>query len=173
MRPDDKTAAELFRRYSKRLYDTALRMTMSSDEAEEIMQETLIRYLTGNVSVLSGSEWSWLRTTAVRLSVDWLRGQRRFVEIEDALGEKDVPEELPQEDDIWDRLDGNVFPTVMRLISEMPDGYRTVLMLRLMEEYGYPEIASMLGITESGVRSQFLRARRLLAEKLLAVYKNY
>ena len=39
---DDKKATELFRQYGKRLYNTALRITLSSSEAEEIMQETLI-----------------------------------------------------------------------------------------------------------------------------------
>lgn len=166
MRPDDKTAAELFRRYAKRLYNTALRITLSSDEAEEIMQETLIRYLTGDVSVSSETEWGWLRTTAVRLSVDWLRRKRRFVDMDAALNGKDIPEERQPEDDIWTRLDGDVFPMVMKLISEMPDGYRTVLTLRLIEEYDYSEMASMLMVTEAGVRSQFMRARRLLSERL-------
>ena len=45
---DDKKAAELFRQYGKRLYNTALRITLSSGEAEEIMQETLIRFITGS-----------------------------------------------------------------------------------------------------------------------------
>lgn len=166
MKADDKTAAEMFRRYSKRLYNTALRIVLSSDEAEEIMQETLIRYLTGNVTVAPEAEWKWLRTTAVRLSVDWLRRKKRYVDMDDALGDKDVPDEGAPEDDVWARLDGKVFPMVMKLISEMPDGYRTVLTLRLMEEYDYSEIASMLGITEEGVRSQFLRGRRLLSERL-------
>ena len=47
MKIDDKIASELFRQYGKRLYNTALRITLSSYEAEEIMQDTLIRFLTG------------------------------------------------------------------------------------------------------------------------------
>ena len=43
----DKVAERLFRQYSKRLYNTAFRITLSEDEADEIMQETLIRFITG------------------------------------------------------------------------------------------------------------------------------
>lgn len=59
---DDKKAAELFRQYGKRLYNTALRITLSSGEAEEIMQETLIRFITG--SRRPDDEWAWLKRTA-------------------------------------------------------------------------------------------------------------
>ena len=158
----DKEAAELFRRYSGRLYATAFRITLSRDEAEEIMQETLIRHITKGVE--SGDDarvWAWLRTTCIRLSVDWLRKRRRFTGIDENL-----PQEEPDDDGIWDGLDGKLFPLVAELLAELPDGYRAVLTLKLMEGYGYQEIASMLGITEAGVRSQYMRGRKLLAARL-------
>lgn len=162
MNNGDKKAAELFRRYSGRLYATAFRITLSGDEAEEIMQETLIRHIMKGVE--SGDDarvWAWLRTTCVRLSVDWLRKRSRFTVIDG-----DMPQEEPDDDGIWARLDGKLFPLVAELLAGLPDGYRTVLTLRLMEEYSYQEIASMLGITEAGVRSQYMRGRKMLAARL-------
>ena len=160
---DDKKATELFRQYGKRLYNTALRITLSSSEAEEIMQETLIRFLTG--SRRPDDEWAWLRRMCINRSIDFLRREKRFVNIDDAFASAE-PVLADDNEEVWSGLDGNVFPMVMDLLKAMPDGYRTILTLKLIEDIDYKEIASMLGISESSVRSQYLRGRRKLAEKL-------
>lgn len=160
---DDKKATELFRQYGKRLYNTALRITLSSSEAEEIMQETLIRFLTG--SWRPDDEWAWLRRMCINRSIDFLRREKRFVNIDDAFASAE-PVLADDNEEVWSGLDGKVFPMVMDLLKAMPDGYRTILTLRLIENIDYKEIASMLGISESSVRSQYLRGRRKLAERL-------
>lgn len=160
---DDKKATELFRQYGKRLYNTALRITLSSSEAEEIMQETLIRFLTG--SRRPDDEWAWLRRMCINRSIDFLRREKRFVNIDDAFASAE-PVLADDNEEVWSGLDGKVFPMVMDLLKAMPDGYRTILTLRLIENIDYKEIASMLGISESSVRSQYLRGRRKLAERL-------
>ena len=63
MKIDDKIASELFRQYGKRLYNMALRITLSSYEAEEIMQDTLIRFLTGGSR--PDDVWAWLRRMCI------------------------------------------------------------------------------------------------------------
>lgn len=160
---DDKKATELFRQYGKRLYNTALRITLSSSEAEEIMQETLIRFLTG--SWRPDDEWAWLRRMCINRSIDFLRREKRFVNIDDAFASAE-PVLADDNEEVWSGLDGKVFPMVMDLLKAMPDGYRTILTLKLIENIDYKEIASMLGISESSVRSQYLRGRRKLAERL-------
>lgn len=160
---DDKKATELFRQYGKRLYNTALRITLSSSEAEEIMQETLIRFLTG--SRRPDDEWAWLRRMCINRSIDFLRREKRLVNIDDAFASAE-PVLADDNEEVWSGLDGKVFPMVMDLLKAMPDGYRTILTLKLIEDIDYKEIASMLGISESSVRSQYLRGRRKLAERL-------
>ena len=160
---DDKKATELFRQYGKRLYNTALRITLSSSEAEEIMQETLIRFLTG--SWRPDDEWAWLRRMCINKSIDFLRRKKRFVNIDDAFASAE-PALADDNEEVWSGLDGKVFPMVMDLLKAMPDGYRTILTLKLIEDIDYKEIASMMGISESSVRSQYLRGRRKLAERL-------
>lgn len=160
---DDKKATELFRQYGKRLYNTALRITLSSSEAEEIMQETLIRFLTG--SWRPDDEWAWLRRMCINRSIDFLRRKKRFVNIDDAFASAE-PALADDNEEVWSGLDGKVFPMVMDLLKAMPDGYRTILTLKLIEDIDYKEIASMMGISESSVRSQYLRGRRKLAERL-------
>ena len=55
---------------------------------------------------------------------------------------------------------------VRRAIETLPDGFRTVLSLYLIEGYDHEEIAGILGISESTSRSQYLRAKKRLAESL-------
>ena len=160
---DDKKATELFRQYGKRLYNTALRITLSSSEAEEIMQETLIRFLTGGRR--PDDEWAWLQRMCINRSIDFLRREKRFVNIDDAFASAE-PALADDNEEVWSGLDGKVFPMVMDLLKAMPDGYRTILTLKLIEDIDYKEIASILGISESSVRSQYLRGRRKLAERL-------
>ena len=197
----DKVAERLFRQYSKRLYNTAFRITLSEDEADEIMQETLIRFITGKGVEIkdriaekteSPIVWSWLRTTCVRLSIDWLRSRKRFISLDAAIGDSDrgfsneghsvmdgssgisgvrdftsEGQLYTNEDDmLWKCLGEEAMPLVLKVISELPDGYRTILTLKLIEEYEYPEISAAMGISEAGVRSQYMRARRKVAEKL-------
>ena len=157
MKIDDKIASELFRQYGKRLYNTALRITLSSYEAEEIMQETL--------KTRSEDVWAWLRRMCINKSIDYLRREKRFVNIDDAVTSSETVL-VNDNEDIWSGLDGQLFPMVMELLKSMPDGYRTILTLKLIEDIDYKEIASMLGISESSVRSQYMRGRRKLAEKL-------
>lgn len=163
MKIDDKIASELFRQYGKRLYNTALRITLSSYEAEEIMQETLIRFLTGGSR--PDDVWAWLRRMCINKSIDYLRREKRFVNIDDAVTSSETVL-VNDNEDIWSGLGGQLFPMVMDLLKSMPDGYRTILTLKLIEDIDYKEIASMLGISESSVRSQYMRGRRKLAEKL-------
>lgn len=61
---------------------------------------------------------------------------------------------------------------LMRLISELPDGYRTVFNLYVFEEKSHKEIAALLGITEHTSSSQFYRAKTLLAKKINEYRKN-
>lgn len=101
----------------------------------------------------------------INRSIDFLRREKRFVNIDDAFASAE-PVLADDNEEVWSGLDGKVFPMVMDLLKAMPDGYRTILTLRLIENIDYKEIASMLGISESSVRSQYLRGRRKLAERL-------
>ncbi len=158
-------AAYIFRCYNKSLYNTALRITASPACSEEIVQETLYRYLTKAPDFkFNAQRTKWLKTVCVRMSLDYLRRKRRMVPIETA-GEPEA--ETGEADHSWDDLGPDAMKTVMAEIAALSDGFRAVLVMKAIEGYEYSEIASMLGITESSVRSQYLRARRRVYENVM------
>ena len=64
---------------------------------------------------------------------------------------------------MWGTMGKVTVAEVMSALESLPCGYRTVLVLRLIENYDYGMIAGLMHISENGVRSQYLRARRKLA----------
>ena len=164
-RLNDRTAqAELYRRYSKAMFNAALRITGDYAEAEDVLQESFLsafRELHGYKG--ESSFGAWLKRIVVNKSINCLR-QRRLALV--PLAEQhDGQAELPTATDPDDETEQSYRADVLRrCIQELPDGYRVVLSLYLLEGYDHLEIAGILGITESTSKSQYSRARQRLRE---------
>lgn len=156
-------ASSFYQAHSKAVYNTALRILRDSAQAEEVMQDTLLKYLSGGVKSASDAQAAaWLRTTCVRKSIDRLRAIRRGqVFMDTSL--------LPAEDEPLDEpLDGP-FPDILQIrmaMETLPEPYRLILDLTLIEGLGYDEIARMTRRKESTLRSIYARGKARLAAKL-------
>jgi len=84
-----------------------------------------------------------------------------------AVSLDDVNEEVSQAD--WNGLE---LQDLLKMIQELPNGYRMVFNLYAIEGYSHKEIADELGISESGSKSQLSRARALLKEKIKELEEN-
>ena len=169
---DRQAQAELYRRYSKAMFNVALRITGDYAEAEDVLQESFLsafRELSGYKG--DSSFGAWLKRIVVNKSINYLRQRRlQLVPLEDfhhdAASSQTVPLHVSEEaDELQYRAD-----VLRRCIQELPDGYRVVLSLYLLEGYDHLEIAGILGITESTSKSQYSRARQRLRE--LAVQRG-
>ncbi len=154
-----------YKAHARRLYNTSLRIVRDSGEAEEIMQDTILAFITsGIVPGTPAQEAAWLRRTCIRKSIDAVRKRTReklFLD-EYAADASEYDSESSVE------LSGT-FPEVAEVrkaIDELPDNYRLILNLVLLEGLDYEEIASMTGEREGTLRTQFSRGRAKLAEKL-------
>ena len=87
-------ATEFYRKHSKALYNTALRIVRDPAEAEEIMQDSLMRYISKGVrSATDAQAAAWLRTTCIRLGIDALRRRKRGLGSPEGLDNLDLAEE--------------------------------------------------------------------------------
>ena len=153
-------ATEFYRSHSKAVYNTALRIVRDPEEAEEIMQDTFMKFFTKGVPELSEArKAAWLRTTCIRMGIDLLRRRKKGLE----LVVDRMPDEVEEEADLPEGID------VMRIRSAMerlPHPYSLILDLILIEGMDYAGIARMTGQKEVTLRSWYSRGRAKLIKEL-------
>ena len=150
--------------HSGRLFNTSLRIVGNSADAEEIMQDTILKFITGSPPVQDERQTRvWLAKTCLRASLDLLRRQKKekaFLEdyASEATGEIEaVPAELDENTTLAD---------IIGAIGELRGQYALILRLVLVEGFDYEEIAQIEGIREGTVRTQFSRAKAALVKAL-------
>ena len=154
---------EIYGLYYKAMYNASLRIVQDPGEAEDIMQESFLSAFE-KIDTYSGtvSFGAWLKKIVINRSLDSLKKRRLSFEILEEGAVPDIAEEDAAED-IGERIE-EIRSAIMRL----PDGFRIVLTLYLLEGYDHEEIGQILDITPSTSRSQYTRAR----QKLLAMLKK-
>lgn len=143
------------------MYNVGYRIVNNADEAQDVLQEAFISAFR-NLEFYRGDATfgAWLKRIVIHKAINCLKKRRleRFPEDENW----DVGQ--PVEDE------AEAFPhsaeTVRKAIEELPDGYRSVLSLYLIEGYDHAEIGEILGISESTSKSQFNRSKKRLKEIL-------
>ena len=166
-RKDNKSQAfrqELYNLHYRRIYNTCLRIIGNSLDAEEAMQDVFLK-LFDNMDHLQDEKafYSWSQSIAIRTSIDRVRKKRLVFESLDNLS---IADEEPDEE-----LELSV-ESIKSELNKLPDGYRIVLAMRLFEECEFDEIAQVLQIKESTVRSQYIRGRDKLAKMLKSKIMN-
>ena len=151
----------LYDRYSKAMFNTALRIVNKVADAEDVLQDSFTDAFTRLRSFENKSTFgAWLKQIVVFKSISFLKRQRMsFVDMETV---PDMPEgnEL-DETEIWYTVE-----LIKQKIQQLPDGYRTVLSLYLFEGYDHEEISEILGVAQSTVRTQYIRAKQRLLQLL-------
>ena len=134
-------------------------MVGSPVEAEDVMQEAFLNAFS-KIDTYQGvvSFGAWLKKIVINKSLDFLK--KRKVKFEE-LNEK-IPDEEPEKIEISEIQ----MEKLKNAIQNLPDGYRVVLSLYLLEGYDHEEIAQILGITNISSRTQYSRAKLKLREML-------
>ncbi len=153
--------------YQQPVYNLAYRMLGDGAEAEDVAQEAFLRaYRNLSSYDPERSFKTWLLSIASNYCIDRLRRRRlAWLSIDDPLPphpalSSDAPD--PEET----AIQGERASLVQRLLEQLPQDYRLVVVLRYWYDYSYTEIAEMTDSTESAVKSRLFRARRALAEML-------
>jgi len=159
---DSDAHYQVYKLYSKAMFNVAYRITRSEPDAEDVLQEAFISAFR-NLDKYRGDATfgAWLKRIVINKAINALNRNKH--------------ETIPDDDEQWDvaeevtateyREDLTV-ERVRQGIEKLPDGYRTVLSLYLLEGYDHQEIGQILGINESTSKSQLNRARTRLKEIL-------
>ena len=156
----------LYHTYSKQLYLLVLRYVVSQFDAQEVLQrgfvkvyETLPKFKHQN----DKATLAWLNRIMVNESLLFLREQKRLKLSDELEAESNI---LLKKPDVEGKL---AYESCLMLVRNLPDGYRTVFNMYVIEGYSHKEISEMLGITESASRSQLTRARAILKKNLISI----
>jgi RNA polymerase sigma factor (sigma-70 family) len=156
---DRKAQFELYGMYYKTMYSVSLRILGNQDDAEDAMQEAFLNAFR-NMDTYQGkvSFGAWLRKIVINRSLDTLKKRKiKFVEVTERNAGAD-------DDGTW--LGEVDVKRIHKAIQALPDGYRVVLSLYLIEGYDHEEISQRLHISNSASRTQYLRAKNKLREIL-------
>ena len=149
---------ELYRLYSKAMYNICLRMLNNELDAEDVLQHSFVDVFSKLESYRHESSiGAWIKRIVINNCINHLKRSRlRFEELDDKY--HNVQDEAPYE------APGLSVDLVKKAMAELPDGYRIVFSLYLLEGYDHEEIAEILSISEATSKSQFHRAKKRLKE---------
>lgn len=164
-----KAQYELYKQYSKAMFNVCMRMLNHEGEAEDTLQEAFVDAFTHIHQFRHQSTFgAWLKQIVVNKAINQLRSRKmQWVEIEEwqaANGEGLLSDEDPH----WYDDTPHEVERVRRAVQLLPEGYRVVLTLYLFEGYDHEEIGEVLGISETTSRTQYMRAKRKLTDLMKA-----
>lgn len=143
------------------MFVVCLRYAQTTLEAEDILQNGFIKvFAKHHLFDGKGSLEGWIKRIMVNTAIESFRkSKEKFTDTIDEQHENRFESHL--------NSDMSSYKDLLRLIKELPLGYRTVFNLYAVEGYNHKEIAEMLGISEGSSKSQLSRARQVLQQKLI------
>jgi RNA polymerase sigma-70 factor (ECF subfamily) len=155
---DTKAQEQLYRLFSSKLFAVCLKYSRNYAEAEDNLQDGfLIIFDKIGQYNFKGSFEGWIKRIMVNNVLQQYRGNS-FLEL--------INENISDEAEVEIEDEGVSMDFLLGIIQELPDRYRLVFNLYVIDDYPHKEIAEMLGITTGTSKSNLARARMILKEKI-------
>ncbi|MFD0990859.1 RNA polymerase sigma factor [Mariniflexile jejuense] len=165
-----KAQLQLYNQYCHGMYIVAKRFLKDANDAEDVVQEAFIKAFSKlNQYKAEVTFGAWLKRIVVNKSIDFLKSKKQELVELDAVHLKVVD---TTEDDKWLVEDTITLNDVKNAINNLPDKYKYVVMLYLIDGYDHQEISDILNISEVASRTQLSRGKAKLQE-LLTVKTYY
>lgn len=158
---------ELYHRYSPLLFGICLRYTRNQHEAEDLLHDGFIRILENLKSFRQqGSFEGWLRRIMVTSAINHYRKNKQ------RNTEQELTEYRLNDWSIDPVMDDLSLNELLEVIRELPEGYQVVFNLHVIEGYKHREIGEMLNISENTSKSQFMKARLTLQQRIIEMNRE-
>jgi RNA polymerase sigma-70 factor (ECF subfamily) len=159
---EPKAQEALYKRFASRMYGVCLRFSRNTLEADDLLQEGFIKVFNYLKDYrFEGSLEGWVRRTIVNTAINYHKHKAK--ELSEVSIEK-MDSEAPVAEEAIDRMSAD---ELLLLIQQLPEGYRVVFNLYVIEGYSHQEIGELLGISENTSKSQLSRARMSLQHKII------
>lgn len=161
LKGDSRAQRALFEKFAPKMLGVCMRYAKNTQQAEDVLQDGFVKVFTklSNYSG-NGSLEGWIRRIIVNTALDEIR---RNVKFQSNVNVDDVDYKLELDSHI---VEGLAAEDLMKVVNDLPDGYRIVFNMFAIEGYSHKEIAMQLNISENTSKSQYSRARAYLKNKL-------
>ncbi|WP_040281139.1 RNA polymerase sigma factor [Psychroserpens damuponensis] len=157
---------KLYNQYCDGMYAVAMRFVKDSMEAEDIVQEAFIKaFAKLNQYKAEVTFGAWLKRIVINKSIDCLKSKKQHLQELEEVHLKVVDDDDYQHE--WLVEDTVKLDEIKLAIQKLPDKYRYVIMLYLVEGYDHQEISEILNISEVASRTQLSRGKSKLKEQLI------
>jgi len=158
---NSKAQHELYILYARGMFNICYRMMNNKEEAEDLLQESFAEAFHRLDSFRFESSFgAWLKRITINKCINTLKKKRAQL-----IAMEDLPE-LP-ETESEQEIPGLTVEKVQRALEKLPEGYRVIFSLYLLEGYDHAEISGIMGITEATSKSQYSRAKQRIKEIIL------
>ena len=165
---DRMAEEELYRRYAARVFTLCRRYTDDSDDAKDLMQESLIQALDKIATYRyagKGSLYGWISRIAINRALNQIR-RKRWKTVSLDLREDSIPDPTEEEMALIPQ------EKLLEWIARLPDVRKAVFNLYCIDGYSHKEIAEMLKISEKGSAGMLAKARKQLKEEINRYLKD-
>lgn len=165
---ENKASAQekLYALYSRRMMAICLRYTHSRFEAEDIFHEAFVKVFRNIHTWQGGSFEGWMRRIFVNTAINHYHQNRKYFDHVDSSYAETM---LSSTDNVIAELSNQ---DLLETVSRLPEGYKLVFNLHVVEGYNHNEIAEMLGIAEGSSKSQLSKAKahlqKLIKDRLIS-----
>ena len=165
-RQNDRAAQiQIYDLYYRAMYNASLRIVNDTAEAEDVMQDSFIEAFNKIDSYREeGSFGSWLKRIVVNNSINVIRKRKEMVSIDEVEMELKDPGETDKE------YSENVFCRLEEIrdgIKKLPEQYKVIISLHLLEGYDHQEISQILDTTYGNIRTRYSRAKQKLLQIIM------
>jgi len=157
---------QLVKRYQKKIYYLAFRMTKDHDSADDLAQETFVKAFTSIKSFKEEHDfYPWIFRICMNLSINYLK-RKKFTVSESELLPLKLEEKEGTSDPMSELMKEELLERINSSIDQLPPPFKAVFILKVYEELSYEEIAKTLKISTGTVMSRLFRARERLQKSL-------
>jgi len=156
-----KAQLKLYKQYCDGMFCVAMRFLKNDDDAEDVMQEAFIKAFQ-KIEQYKGDVTfgAWLKRIVINKSIDFLKAKKqKMIALDEGFMHVEDNED-------WSVDEGISVEEIKLAIESLPEKYRYVVMMFLMEGFDHAEISQVLQISESACRTRLLRGKGFLKELL-------
>ena len=161
---DNTAQHELYKLYSRAMYNICMRILNHRENAEDVLQEVFITaFKQIHTFRFDSTIGAWLKKIAINTCINYLKKKRIQMHLVDSFDSYDIPETNESVD--WEEVQLSV-DMIRKAMVQLPEGCRVIFSLFMLEGYDHSEISQILEISESTSKSQLNRAKNLIKNML-------